>query len=249
MPPVQVPTYQDAYNQLGSVYDPQTSSVNTQLAGLQPLQDAQQSGLDQAKVNAFRDITQGANAKGVMFSGVPIDQQAQYVGTKYLPAVANLKQTFANQRTTLLDKINQINAQRANQAQGIVSDAQKNATDAAYKNTQLQLDYAKLNASRANSASSASNKADAAAAKLASQYKVTTFGSGNYKFTGPNGRPTNLAGYLDGIGGGVSDLKQLLANGSKYDKTIYSQVKGLNDPAKIAATIAKLDKQNFYGFQ
>lgn len=147
MQPIAVPTYQDAYSQLGSVYDPQIQQVNTEMGQLQPQEDATLASLDQAKVNAFRDITQGANAKGVMFSGVPIDQQAQYVGTKYLPAVANTKTSFQNSRNSLIDKINQINAQRATQAQGIVSDAQKNASDAAYKQAQLQLSYAKLNKS------------------------------------------------------------------------------------------------------
>lgn len=149
MPPV--PTYDQAYAQLGAVYDPQVQSVNTQIAGLQPLQDAQQAGLDQAKVNAFRDITTSANAKGMLFSGFSPDQQAQYVGTKYLPAVANLKQTFANQRTTLLDKINQINAQRSQQASQTVSAAQNAASLAAYRNAQLQLGYARLAQSGARS--------------------------------------------------------------------------------------------------
>jgi len=138
------PTYEQAYAQLGSTYDPQVASVNQQIAGLQPLQDAQQAGLDQAKVNAFRDITNSANQKGVLFSGFTPDQQAQYVGTKYLPAVANLKQTFTNQRTSLLDKINAINAQRSQQATSTVSAAQAAAATNAYHQAQLQLGYARL---------------------------------------------------------------------------------------------------------
>lgn len=142
MPPV--PSYQDAYNQLASVYDPQVNSVNSQIAQLQPLQNAQQKGLDQAKINAFRDITNTANQRGMLFSGFSPDQQAQYVGTKYLPAVANLKQSFLNQRTTLLDKINAINAQRSQQATSTVAAAQAAAAQDAYRQAQLQLGYARL---------------------------------------------------------------------------------------------------------
>lgn len=242
VPDVAVPSYDQAYGGLGAVYDPQVSSVNTQIADLPRQQQAVQASLDQAKVNAFKDITAGSNARGVLFSGVPVDQQATYVGTKYLPAVANNVTSFNNTKTTLLDKINAINAQRASQAQGIVSSAQTASQNAAYKNATLA-----LSAQRASTSSS--KAAASAASKLAGQFKVAKFGSGNYKFTGPNGTPTNLAGFLDGSGGGVDDLKSLLANGSSYDKNIYNQVKGLNDPSQIAAAVAKLDKQNFYGFR
>lgn len=151
MPPV--PTYDEAYGGLAGVYDPQTSLVNQQLSTLPDQENAVQASLDQAKVNAFRDITQGANARGVMFSGVPIDQQGQYVGTKYLPAVAANKTNFQNQKFTLQDKINQINAQRSGQAQGIVSDAQKAANDYAYQQSKLAIAASKASSSGGLSAS------------------------------------------------------------------------------------------------
>lgn len=150
MPPAAaVPSYDQAYGSLGSVYDPQVAQVNTEIGQLPGQQQVQQSALDQAKVNAFRDITTAANNKGMLFSGFTPDQQAQYVGTKYLPAVANLQTSFQNNKNTLLEKINQINATRASQAQGIVSSANTAANDNYYKNAQLQLGYARLNSSNA----------------------------------------------------------------------------------------------------
>lgn len=154
LPDVQVPSYDQAYGSLGSVYDPQVSQVNTEIAQLQPQQDAQQASLDQAKVNAFRDITTAANNKGMLFSGFTPDQQAQYVGTKYLPAVANLKTTFQNNKNSLLEKINAINADRALKAQGIVSTAQSTRADTAYKNAQLALKASTIRASSGGSGSS-----------------------------------------------------------------------------------------------
>lgn len=148
-----VPTYEQAYAQLGSVYDPQASLINQQLADLPNQEAAVQASLDQAKVNAFRDITQSSNARGVMFSGVPIDQQATYVGTKYLPAVAQNKTSFQNSKYSLLGKINEINSNRANQAQGIVSSAQKQAADEAYKAQQLAISRGKAASSKAAAAS------------------------------------------------------------------------------------------------
>jgi len=129
MPPV--PTYQQAYDQTSGVYQPQVDLINSQINDLPNQEQATLSSLDQAKVNAFRDITNSSNARGVMFSGVPIDQQAQYVGTKYLPAVAAAKEATTNAKNTLLGKINDINLQRSNQAQSVVNAAQTTAEKAA----------------------------------------------------------------------------------------------------------------------
>lgn len=128
MPPT--PNYQQAYDQTASVYQPQTDLVNSQIADLPNQEQATLSSLDQAKANAFRDINQSSNARGVMFSGVPIDQQAQYVGTKYLPAYAAAKEATTNAKTTLLGKINDINLQRSQNAQSTVNTAQAAAARA-----------------------------------------------------------------------------------------------------------------------
>lgn len=241
--------YNTVYDQLGSTYQPQTDLVNQQIAQLQPQQDAAQASLDQAKVNAFKDITNSANSKGVLFSGVPVDQQATYVGTKYLPAVADLKSTFQNNKNTLLGQLNDINSKRSQQASDTVAASQKQASDDYYKQQQLALSYARLG-----------NSANSQTSKLASQYKVVgkglIDGSGNktsstnngYNFTGPNGTPVSLSQYVAGSGGGVDTVLNLLQNGSKYDQGIYKQVYNLKDPNQILAKIQQLDKAKAYGF-
>lgn len=249
--------YNSVYDSLGSVYDPQTQLVQSQIDQLQPQQDAQQASLDQAKVNAFKDISTSANSKGVLFSGVPIDQQATYVGTKYLPAVADLKTSFNNTKNTLLGQINTINQNRSAQASSTVAKAQAQASTDAYRNAQLALSYAKLGNSAGNSASSAQSK-------LQAQYKVTgktvngvgangqtvknTSTTNGYNFTGPNGTPVSLAQYVAGSGGGVDTVLNLLQNGSKYDQGIYKQVYNLKDPNTILSKIQQLDKSKAYGF-
>lgn len=155
----QVQTYDQIYGGLAGQYDPQTSLINTQLADLPRQQAAQQASLDQAKVNAFKDITNSANSKGVLFSGVPIDQQSTYVGTKYLPAVANMETGFNNNKTSLMGALNTVNSNRMNTARGIqagqqsaLTNYEKAQSDAAYKQAQLQLGYAKLGASNSRAA-------------------------------------------------------------------------------------------------
>lgn len=148
-PSVAVPTYQQAYDSLGSTYDPQTTLVNNEISALPGQQQSQLSALDQAKVNAFSDINTDANTKGVLFSGFSPTEQASYVGTKYLPAVANLQTSFTNQQNTLQGQLNTLNAQRISDANSAVSSAQKAASTAAYKNAELAISASKTGSSAA----------------------------------------------------------------------------------------------------
>ena len=243
LPDVTVPTLDQANQSLGATYDPQVQAVQSQIAQLQPQQDAQQASLDQAKVNAFRDITSSANSKGMLFSGFTPDQQARYIGTKYLPAVANLQSTFQNNKNTLLDKINQINAARANQAQNIVSTANTAATNNAYKNAQLNLSYARL----------ASTNANRTPVNPAAGYSVKQLSSGNKAYTGPNGQ-TNLYQYAAALAGGdpnqtYSIIKQQLQGGSATDKGAYNGLLKLEQQGlPLDQIIGRLKASNGYIF-
>lgn len=177
MPPV--PTYDQAYGSLGNVYDPQTALVNQQVAELDPQMQAQQASLDQAKVNAFKDIDTSANAKGILFSGFSPDQQAQYIGTKYLPAVANLKTTYQNNKNALLGKINQLNADRSTEARGIVSTALTAAQTAAYNQAKLQIAAQKANSGSSNSSAAKTAQASQAADAL-NRYLIHKTGKDTY---------------------------------------------------------------------
>jgi len=259
VPSVAVPTYQDTYNSLGSVYDPQTQLVQSQLNDLPNQEQTQMSSLDQAKANAFKDITSSANSRGMLFSGYSPDNQAIYTGTKYLPAVANLKTSINNTKNTLLDTINKINAARSNAATSAVNTAQKAADTNAYKNATLAI-----------SASKAGGSGGLTQSQLLTQeskYKIapkiaTTSGSspnysGGYAFQGPNGQPINMASYLAGSGSSGQDLINLLSGGSSYDKSVLTKasktpafqkaVQG-EDYGALVAAIKKYDTGNYYGF-
>lgn len=241
-------SYQDAYNSLGSVYDPQTTLVNQQLAALPGQEQIQTSALDQAKVNAFKDIDNSANSKGVLFSGFSPDQQASYLGTKYLPALAGIKSQTQQNQFKLQAALNGINADRSKQAQDSVAAQQKQESDDAYKQAQLQLSYARLGASSGNAAASA-------AAKAAAQYKVSQKANGaGYSFTGANGQPVSLAQFIQGTGKDVNDLLDYLKNGSTYDQAMYKQaVSNANAYGGGASgalqAIAAEDTHNYYGLR
>lgn len=105
--------------ELSSVYNPQIEQVNQQLAALPAYYTAQQGGLDQAKTNAFSDITNAASAKGMSYSGMPIAEQARYTGEKYLPAMAQLAQKQSEQTFGLKGQLTDIYGKRMSQAQAL----------------------------------------------------------------------------------------------------------------------------------
>jgi len=129
----------DIYNSLNTAYNPQRDLYNSQIAGLGAQTDAQVQGLGQQKQNAFNDITNGANANGMFYSGAPEQEQQRYVGGTYLPALANLQANASNQKYGLEQALAGVGVNQTNQANQIYQnqvgqDAQNN-----YYNQQLQM--------------------------------------------------------------------------------------------------------------
>lgn len=98
----------DIITELNSVYNPQRDLYNTQISQIDPMMQAEEKGLEAQKQDSFGQITQGANRRGLLFSGIPLAEQANYVGTSFLPAVANLKSKYAQQRFNLQDALAKI---------------------------------------------------------------------------------------------------------------------------------------------
>lgn len=118
-------TLQDYYNQLAPIYEPQIASLKAQEAGLAPQYQAQKSALEQARINAFRNISNTASARGMAFSGFTPEQEAQYTGTTYMPALANLETQQLKGKQSLIDAINAANAERYTKAMGLSESAQQ----------------------------------------------------------------------------------------------------------------------------
>lgn len=95
----------DIIKEIQAGYNPIKDSYNKQLKDLDPMQQLDTKGLEQAKVNAFQDITTGANRRGMFYSGMPLEEQAKYTGSEYLPALASLKSRYAGLRGNLRDAI------------------------------------------------------------------------------------------------------------------------------------------------
>lgn len=105
--------------ELDSVYSPQKDVYSSQINALPGQQQAELGGLEAAKTDSFNRITQGANRRGVAFGGIPLAEQASYLGQSYLPAVANLKGRFQGQKSDLQLRLAELGAKQRGDAQGI----------------------------------------------------------------------------------------------------------------------------------
>lgn len=208
---------------LNPAYDPSRALYNQQIQTLPGAEDTAIKGLDAAKVNSFRDINTSANSKGLAFSGIPSEEQARYLGEKYLPAVANVKagtqkQTFALQQALAgLDQEQRLKAtDTQNQQQQAL-----NAYLEEIRKEQFQAQQAALDRqSQGGSGGLTAYQAAELANKAASQYKVSQFKSGNYSFTGPNNAPISMFQYAQATGNNMLDL--LRSSGSAYDRQAYN---------------------------
>jgi len=84
----------DIVKELQPSVQEQTDVIGKQKAANAAIYDAQRSALDAAKVQGFNDINSQATGRGMTFSGIPLNEQAEYLSTKYLPGVqqANAQQ-------------------------------------------------------------------------------------------------------------------------------------------------------------
>lgn len=262
-------SYQDAAN---AIYSPQKDAEQAQLAATRDTTknslEAQKGGVETTYQDAIDTLTNSVQDEtgqlnllysqrlGGQFSGL----QGNDLGGLYSRANQQ-KSVIASTRA---NKLNEISAGETNAdieyntaAGGLGS--KYASLEAQYANDNYGSavkDYNSNQAKIAASNASAANKATTAANTLASKYGVTgkkvdgvASNANGYSFTGPNGQPISLAEYVNGKGGDVNDILDLLQNGDSYDKNIYKSVSSLNDPTQILKKIQSLDKGNYYGLK
>lgn len=177
----------DILTELNSVYQPQKDLYNKQISEIDPAMQAEDKGLQAQQQDSFNQITQGANRRGLLFSGIPLQEQAQYTGSQYLPAVANLKAKYAQQRFNLQDALAKINQDQYQSAYGIYNNEvnQDNARRAAAA------------AAGAGSPSFGSGFGDSNGSVMGAQSygKAVKKADGGFAFTGPNGQAVSAAQY------------------------------------------------------
>jgi len=104
----------------------QTDVINKQKAANAAIYDAQRAGLEGAKTKAFNQINDQATGRGMAFSGIPLNEQANYLADKYLPGIqeANARQnmdalaydkTIADMNTNVFNKAFDTRVNQTNQ--------------------------------------------------------------------------------------------------------------------------------------
>jgi hypothetical protein len=207
----------DIVSSLNDVYAPQKDVVNQQMAAIPADQAAQQAGLDQTKTNAFGSIVSGANARGMLYSGVPIDEQAKYLGGTYLPAVAKLQEAVQAHKFALQDALAKITGAQTAQAYGIQGAQAKEENAQANADRTYQLEQLKAQASIA-----ASNRVGSGGGAAAKDYNYYSDPSGGFQFKDPQGHAVTAAQYASAKGTSVANL--LVNSRNPADAQVLSEM-------------------------
>lgn len=151
----------DIIREISASYNPAreraTGLYNQQFAEVAPQEQADLGGLEAAKSNAFESINTGANRRGMFFSGIPLAEQAKYVGENYLPSIAGLKNRYAGIRgnlyQTLSQQLGQYDTEAATRGQGIYQQELDRDEQARQFNEQMAAQERAAAASRASGGS------------------------------------------------------------------------------------------------
>jgi hypothetical protein len=162
-------------------YQGQRQVIGKAIANTNETYKASELALDAAKTQGFNQINEQATGKGTAFGGIPVEEQAEYLSTKYLPGkqAAKAKQqedilTLEGQnaaldtdirnkafdtRNTQVGSLNQWNLQQ---------EAQRAAAEAARIERDFQASQAEKNRAH-EAAQNAANRAASAAANAPKQ--------------------------------------------------------------------------------
>lgn len=102
--------------QYKEIYQPGVDLINERLRALPGSFAAEEKGLEQQKVNKFREIGEQSQQKGLFYSGYRPHFQTKFVGEEYLPKVAALRNKQTEKRFGLLEALNNIVSQRGKES-------------------------------------------------------------------------------------------------------------------------------------
>lgn len=185
--------------ELNQVYNPQRDVIKQQQATLDPMQEAETKGLEAAKNDAFSQITDQANRRGLFYSGIPVAEEQRYTGSTFLPAVANLKSRYAQQRFNLQDALAKLTSEQYLKGQDIYQ-------------SELNRDAASSGGGGGASPSFGSFGGGGDGAVLGAQVGMSQRTGGGFNFFDSNGNPLSAAQYSQATGKPFRQLLQEMAN-------------------------------------
>lgn len=112
-------TLEQIITELNTSYNPQIETIRKQQALIPQQTEAAIQAAGAAQNQAYEDILTGARRRGLGFAGIPLGEQAKYASTVYAPAVLQARTGGQQQALSLEQSLNQLVAQRAQQAEQI----------------------------------------------------------------------------------------------------------------------------------
>lgn len=211
-----VQSVEQIISDLNPAYQGQIDVLNQRRAQLPGQFEAQRQALGAEKVQGFNQINNQATGRGMSFSGIPLDEQANYLSTKYLPGLTALTSQENEQNLALDDALAKINQDRRLRAMDTRQSQQKSLEAYLSEQRQMAWEREKFNAQQAleRSKMAAESARYAAANPTPVTYSWSKNGAGGYNTTGG----VDLATAVKSQGGGINNLVSLLANGSESDR-------------------------------
>lgn len=115
-----VQTIAEAMRDLDPAYAASRDIVAKRQSALPAKYDAQRAGINAARGQGFNTINNQATGRGGSFSGVPVDEQATYLSTKYLPGMMQADFQQNEEDLALQGEIAGMNKEQRLSAQGRV---------------------------------------------------------------------------------------------------------------------------------
>lgn len=222
----QVQSLADIMAELSPAYSAGTGVLEQQRAGLGAKYDTQRAGLTAEKGQGFNAINNQATGRGMSFSGIPLDEQATYLSTKYLPAYANTFQQQNDEDLGLQKEAATIGRDQANQAlsykqqqESALNSWNLQQSSQAFQAQQGELDR---NARAAEAAASRAASSAAEAPLTRDEYLTSLFADGFSGDNAKNGWTENVAAGNFASAYGL-DRKDALSYIYSFRKRFYGQ--------------------------
>ena len=227
---------------LNPAYKESIDVVNKRRAALPGQFQAQRSGMEAEKVQGFNQINNQATGRGMSFSGIPLDEQATYLSTKYLPGLQQLAFQENEQNLALDEALAGINKERRLRAMDTRQQQQSALEKYLAEERQRAWEREQFQAQQAMERAKMAQQASIAAADRYAQYGSPSSGK-NIDIRKQSGGGWDV--YVDGKKG-VMDLAtaakatggsvlSYLANGSANDRAAYKKYLSMGGGAQGAS--------------
>lgn len=168
-PAPQVQTLAQVMADLNPAYSGQEAVNTASQAAIPAKYEARRSALTAEKGQGFNTINNQATSRGGSFSGIPVDEQATYLATKYLPGIQSTNAQENTDQLALAGEAAKIQSDKTTTALGLIKGQQSDLNQ--WNLAQLQIEASAREAAANRQATKETN-----AGPTPNQYLINAFG-------------------------------------------------------------------------